>query len=123
VTACAFSRRLSLLAATLVAALLVVTAQSVAQQPEKKSPGLFKASTQQRNEPVRIAALSLEVRDKSKLATFSGNVHIVQGDFNLRSNTLLSFTPVTAAPRVQGKPRWMRTASSRFGVSKRVERL
>jgi lipopolysaccharide export system protein LptA len=90
VTARAFLRRLSLLVATIAASLLVVAAQSVAQS-EKKSPGLFKSSSQQRNEPVRIASLSLEVRDKSKLATFSGNVHIVQGDLNLRSETLLVF--------------------------------
>jgi lipopolysaccharide export system protein LptA len=83
-------RGLAPLAATIAAALLVATAQSVAQ-PEKKSPGLFKASPQMRDEPVRIASLSLEVRDKAKLATFSGNVHIIQGDLNLRSNSLLVF--------------------------------
>jgi len=83
-------RGLALFAATIAATLLVVTAQSVAQS-EKKSPGLFKTSPQMRDEPVRIASLSLEVRDKAKLATFSGNVHIIQGDLNLRSNTLLVF--------------------------------
>jgi lipopolysaccharide export system protein LptA len=40
---------------------------------------------------VRIASDSLEVRDKSKTATFSGNVHIIQGALNLQSNTLLVF--------------------------------
>ena len=85
----ALSRRFTLLVAMIAATLLVVTAQVVAQQPEKKSPGLFKAHPQMRDEPVRIASLSLEVRDKAKLATFSGNVHIIQGDLNLRSDSLL----------------------------------
>jgi lipopolysaccharide export system protein LptA len=83
-------RGLPLLAATIAATLLVLTAQGLAQS-EKKSPGLFKAPTQMRDEPVRIASLSLEVRDKAKLATFSGNVHIIQGDLDLRSNELLVF--------------------------------
>jgi lipopolysaccharide export system protein LptA len=52
---------------------------------------LFKSPPQARDEPVRIASASLEVRDKSKLATFSGNVHIIQGALDLRSNTLLVF--------------------------------
>ena len=40
---------------------------------------------------MRIASLSLDVRDKAKLATFSGNVHIIQGELDLRSDTLLVF--------------------------------
>ena len=40
---------------------------------------------------MRIASASLEVRDKSKMATFSGNVHVIQGALDLRSNTLLVF--------------------------------
>ena len=31
-------------------------------------------------EPVSIEAASLEVRDKDRVATFSGNVRVVQGD-------------------------------------------
>jgi lipopolysaccharide export system protein LptA len=84
-------RRLSLLAATLVAALLVVTAQSVAQQPEKKSPGVFKGLQQKREGPVRITSATLEVRDKSKMATFKGDVHVVHGETEVRCNELVVF--------------------------------
>jgi lipopolysaccharide export system protein LptA len=83
-------RRIALTVATIAAAMLVVVTQGVAQS-ERKSPGLFKAQPQQRDQPVRIASASLEVRDKSKMATFSGNVHIVQGEFDVRSNTLVVF--------------------------------
>ena len=44
-----------------------------------------------RDEPVQIEAASLEVRDKDKVATFSGNVHVIQGDTDLRSKTLVVF--------------------------------
>ena len=89
-TAASQPRRVPLLVATLAAAMLVAVAQGGAQA-ERTSSGLFKAHPQKRAEPVRIASLSLDVRDKSKLATFSGNVHIIQGELALRSNTLLVF--------------------------------
>jgi lipopolysaccharide export system protein LptA len=90
VSAGAFQRRTPLLVATLAAAMLVAAVPGSAQT-ERQSSGLFKAHPQKRNEPVRIASLSLEVRDKAKFATFSGNVHIVQGELDLRSNTLRVF--------------------------------
>ncbi len=83
-------RRIPLLVAAIVATTLVVVTQGVAQS-ERAAPGLFKSSPQARGEPVRIASASLEVRDKSKQATFSGNVHIIQGALDLRSNILLVF--------------------------------
>jgi lipopolysaccharide export system protein LptA len=72
------------------AALLVVTAQGVAQ-PEKKSPGLFKGIPQKREGPVRITSATLEVRDKSKMATFKGDVHVVHGDTEVRCDELVVF--------------------------------
>ena len=82
-------RRLPLLMATLAAAMVVAVAQGGAQT-ERTSSGLFKMQ-QQRDEPVRIASLSLEVRDQAKLATFSGSVHIVRGELEVRSETLRVF--------------------------------
>jgi lipopolysaccharide export system protein LptA len=84
------SRRIPLLAAAIAAVTLFVGTHGFAQS-EKKSPGLFKSQQARRDAPVRIASLSLEVRDKAKLATFSGNVHIVQDDLEVRRNTLLVF--------------------------------
>ena len=46
---------------------------SVAQggaQSEQDIAGLFKAHPQKRDEPVKITSATLEVRDKSKMATF-----------------------------------------------------
>ncbi len=82
--------RIPLAVATILAVAAVAMTQSIAQS-DKKSPGLFKASPRQRGEPVKIASASLEFRDHSKEATFAGNVHIVQGDLDLRCNTLVVF--------------------------------
>lgn len=40
---------------------------------------------------MQIDADSLEVRDKSKIATFTGNVQVVQGDTTLKCQTLVVF--------------------------------
>ena len=39
----------------------------------------------------QIEAASLEVRDKQKIATFSGNVKVVQGDTTMRCKSLVVF--------------------------------
>jgi lipopolysaccharide export system protein LptA len=44
-----------------------------------------------RDKPVNIKAASLEVRDKEKFATFSGDVHVVQGDTDMRCKTLVVY--------------------------------
>ena len=47
--------------------------------------------SQNRDQPVHIEAATLEVRDKDKVATFSGNVHVVQGDTTMRCKSLVVF--------------------------------
>jgi lipopolysaccharide export system protein LptA len=42
-----------------------------------------------RDQPLNIEATSLEYRDKAKVATFLGNVQLVQGDTMLRCKTLV----------------------------------
>jgi lipopolysaccharide export system protein LptA len=112
-------RRLALMAAMIAAVLLVVMAQGLAQSATN-SPGLFKANPQMRHEPVRIASLSLEVRDKAKLATFDGNVHITQGDLTLRSHTLLVFyadgNGATGLPQASAGKQQIRRMEARGAV-------
>jgi lipopolysaccharide export system protein LptA len=43
------------------------------------------------DQPIRITSTSLEVHDKDHFATFSGNVHVVQGESTLRCKTLVVF--------------------------------
>jgi lipopolysaccharide export system protein LptA len=42
-------------------------------------------------QPIHIEAMTLEIRDKDKTATFSGNVKVVQGDTTMRCRTLVVF--------------------------------
>lgn len=54
-------------------------------------PNALQGFSQNRGQPVQIEAATLEVRDKDKIATFSGNVHVIQGDTDMRSRTLVVF--------------------------------
>jgi lipopolysaccharide export system protein LptA len=77
-------------AAAVVAALMAISVVTVhAQQPAP--PNALQGFSQNRNKPIKINAASLEVRDKDKVATFAGDVHLVQGDVSLRSKTLVVF--------------------------------
>jgi lipopolysaccharide export system protein LptA len=72
-------------------------------------PNALQGFSQNRDQPIQIEAASLEVRDKQKEATFSGNVKVVQGDTTMTSKTLVVFyesssrqTSGTAAPPAKG---------------------
>lgn len=54
-------------------------------------PNAMQGFTQNRDQPIQIEAASLEMRDKKKEATFSGNVKVVQGDTTMTSKTLVVF--------------------------------
>jgi lipopolysaccharide export system protein LptA len=47
--------------------------------------------SQNRNQPVRIKSEALEVRNQKKVATYTGNVRLVQGDTTLRSKSLVVY--------------------------------
>ena len=57
-------------------------------RPQGLFPG---AQGQNRDLPVQIDARTLEVQDKDKTATFSGNVKVVQGDTTMTCRTLVVF--------------------------------
>jgi len=74
------------------AALAVSGAPLHAQQPVSKGPpNALQGFSQNREQPVHIEAATLEVRDKEKQATFSGNVRVTQGDTGLRCKSLVVF--------------------------------
>ena len=54
-------------------------------------PNAMQGFSQNRDQPIQIEAASLEMRDKKKEATFSGNVKVVQGDTTMTSKTLVVF--------------------------------
>lgn len=76
----------------------------LAAQPQPSGPpNALQGFSQNRDQPMKINSDTLEVRDKEKIATFSGNVHLVQGDTTLRSNSLVVFyesdSPVSNAAK------------------------
>jgi lipopolysaccharide export system protein LptA len=82
-------------------------------------PNALQGFSQNRGQPVQIEAATLEVRDKDKIATFSGNVHVIQGDTDLRSRTLVVFYEEEAGPRSGG----IKAAQPGPGGSSQIKRL
>jgi lipopolysaccharide export system protein LptA len=60
-----------------------------AAQNSSQIPGF--TANQNKDLPVQIEAATLEVRDKNKMATFSGNVQVVQGDTTMKCQSLVVF--------------------------------
>jgi lipopolysaccharide export system protein LptA len=68
--------------------------QSSVQGP----PNAMQGFSQNRDQPIQIEAATLEMRDKKKEATFSGNVKVIQGDTTMTSKTLVVFYESSGAP-------------------------
>ncbi len=54
-------------------------------------PNAMQGFSQNRDQPIQIESVSLEMRDKKKEATFTGNVKVVQGDTTLTSKVLVVY--------------------------------
>src|SRR5215813_7468701 len=76
-------------AATVLAGATVLPRVSALAQQGPSNP--LQGFSTNRDKPVNIKAASLEVRDKEKFATFSGDVHVVQGDTDMRCKTLVVY--------------------------------
>lgn len=99
-----------------------------AAEANKGPPNALQGFSQNRDEPVHIESATLEVRDKDKVATFSGDVRVKQGDTNMRSQSLVVFyeqeggaakPAANAAPA--GKP--MPAATPGPGGAQKIKRL
>jgi lipopolysaccharide export system protein LptA len=80
--------RRGLAIAALGFAAILVAGRSDAQSGP---PNALQGFSQNRNLPVKIQAATLEVRDRDKVATFGGGVHVSQGDTDMCSKTLVVF--------------------------------
>ena len=98
----------ALLAAMTVAAVSCATMSYATAQPAanggKNGPNALQGFQQNRGQPVQIEAASLEVRDKDKVATFRGNVKVVQGDTTMRCKSLIVFYEQQAQPAQPVQP-------------------
>jgi lipopolysaccharide export system protein LptA len=81
------------LALFLVMAVLLTPGLAAAQGPRPGPPQPVQSLIQGGNQdqPVQIDAGALEVRDKNKTATFSGDVQVVQGDTTMKCQKLVVF--------------------------------
>jgi lipopolysaccharide export system protein LptA len=77
--------------AIVAAVALIAAGAAVAQSTMQGVPNAMQGFSQNRDQPIQIEAASLEMRDKKKEATFSGNVKVVQGDTTMTSKTLVVF--------------------------------
>jgi lipopolysaccharide export system protein LptA len=74
---------------------LAIPGHLAAQAPRAAAvgsgPGPSILPEQNQDQPIQIESATLEVRDKSKMATFSGDVQVVQGDTTIKCQTLVVF--------------------------------
>jgi len=71
-------------------AIAAAVSGAAAQAPAPPSP-LGLGQGESKDAPVQIEAATLEVHDKTKTATFSGNVQVVQGDTTMKCRSLVVF--------------------------------
>jgi lipopolysaccharide export system protein LptA len=95
--------------AAMLMALVAVLAAPAAAQPKNVAvqsgggtPNAMQGFSKNKGQPVHIEAERLEVRDKDKVATFSGKVQVNQGDTTMRCKTLTVFYDAGAADAKNG---------------------
>jgi lipopolysaccharide export system protein LptA len=126
-------RRLS---AWLLIAACVALATGAQAQPQRQSPAnspppasgppnALQGFSQNRDQPVHIESATLVVRDKEKIATFSGDVKVVQGDTTMRSKTLVVFYDEDKEEqgKAAAKTKTMQAATPGPGGQQKIKRL
>jgi lipopolysaccharide export system protein LptA len=111
--------------------MMISSGDAGAQSAVTGVPNAMQGFSQNRDQPIQIEAASLEMRDKKKEATFSGNVKVVQGDTTMTSKTLVVFydstpAPAPAAPAANSKAAKsapMQSAAPGPGGSSSIRRL
>ena len=122
-----FSRSFAVAAFALA---LIASGDALAQGAMSGVPNAMQGFSQNRDQPIQIEAASLEMRDKKKEATFSGNVKVVQGDTTMTSKSLVVFydsgpapaSPQPAAPK-GSKSGSMQSATPGPGGSSSIRKL
>ncbi len=102
------------------------SASAPAQGSGAGVPNALQGFSQNQGKPIHIDAAKLEVRDKDKVATFSGDtktgdVKVVQGDTIMRSKTLVVFYEQSAGAAEKDKA--APAASPGPGGSQQIRRL
>jgi lipopolysaccharide export system protein LptA len=105
-----------------VAAVVTIPGVSLHAQPGSQGPpNALQGFSQNRDQPVHIEAATLEVRDKQKEATFSGDVRVKQGDTGMRCKSLVVF--YEQGSESADKTKTMPAAAPGPGGEQRIKRL
>jgi lipopolysaccharide export system protein LptA len=109
----------------ILAVLLSAAAPCAIAQPGsgKNQPNALQGFQQNRGQPVQIEAASLEVREKDKVATFNGNVKVVQGDTTKRCKSLVVFYEQQNKDGAAAPKQTMKAAAPGPGGSSQISRL
>ena len=108
-------RELVAVTATVVASM--VCAPDATAQKNPGPPNALQGFSQNRDEPVKIRAAALELREKDKMATFTGDVYVLQGDTEMRCKQLVvSYEP-------EAGTRMANAAASGSGGDRQVRRI
>src|SRR6516164_7369078 len=81
----------ALVAATAIVVACAICAGNATAQKNQGPPNALQGFSQNRDEPVKIRAAALELREKDKMATFTGDVYVLQGDTEMRCKQLVVF--------------------------------
>ncbi len=120
--------RLSAAGLVLAASLTICGAPSALAQGAKGAdgntgvPNALQGFSQNKDKPIQIEAQQLEVRDKDKVAVFSGNVVVTQGDTTMKCKTLHVFYDQEEGKAAPGKT-VMKAAQPGPGGKQTIKRL
>jgi lipopolysaccharide export system protein LptA len=103
------------LRATLPALLLAVAATAAFAAGPQGPPNAVQGFSQNRDQPINIQSVSLEVRDKDKIATFIDNVHLTQGDVTLECKRLIVYYDESMSPAGTAKKSAHATGTAKPG--------
>jgi lipopolysaccharide export system protein LptA len=106
-----------LLRCALAAVALTAAGEAAGQSSVQGVPNAMQGFSQNRDQPIQIEAAALEMRDKKKEATFSGNVKVVQGDTTMTSRTLVVYYQSGNSADARGKAAKPAMASTTAGPS------
>lgn len=125
-----FSLPVRAAAACAMVVVLAGAGTALAQSAVQGVPNAMQGFSQNRDQPIQIEAASLEMRDKKKEATFTGDVKVVQGDTTMKSKSLVVFydgggaaTPAPGAPAAKGAKAPIKAAQPGPGGSSSIRRL
>jgi lipopolysaccharide export system protein LptA len=109
---------------------LAVAAQPAPQPAQQQSSGAMQGFQVNRDLPVKIESLTLEVRDKQHQATFAGNVKLTQGETTIQCKSLVVFyedsapAPAASAKGAPAPAPAQKTATPGFGGgSQQIKRV